>query len=147
MNQSTSLERNTKIIERDQWVRFLERFTRENRGARASMEVLASDVGEPVDTGDRPFDRVAADVKDGENVVWITLGSTADDHLTRSVHNVTVIRALPLTDQQGAVLEIEADDGGKTVLELSQPDPFALPPATARQCHSSPGSPPGGSEN
>ena|ERR1700733_2267645 len=111
---------------------FLERFTRENRGAHASLEVLTSDVGDQVKRGDRPFDSVAADVKDGENVVWITLGSTADDHLTHSVHNVTLIRALPLTNQQGAVLEIEADDGTKTLLGLSQPEAFALPPATDR---------------
>jgi hypothetical protein len=51
-------------------------FTRENRGAHAVVEVLGPDVGYNVQTEDRPFDGIAADVKDGEDTVWITFGST-----------------------------------------------------------------------
>jgi hypothetical protein len=80
MNQSTGLQRNAQGIERDQWGPFLAGFTRENRGAHARLEVLGSDVGYQVETENRPFDGVSADVKHGEDVVWIAFGSTTDDH-------------------------------------------------------------------
>ena len=40
-----------------------------------------------------------------------------------------LIRALPPSGLRGAVLEVEAQDGAKTVLTLSWPEEYALPPA------------------
>jgi hypothetical protein len=73
----------TQDIDKDRWSTFLAEFTRENRGAHARLEVLGPDVGYQVQTEDRPFDGVSADTKDGERAVWITFGSTTEDHLTR----------------------------------------------------------------
>jgi hypothetical protein len=124
----------TKEIPKSQWLTFLATFTQENRGAHALLKVLGPDVGYQVETGDRPFAGVAADVrKADENAIWITLGDLPDNHMTHGVHNVKVIHALPIDGETGAVLEIEANDGTKTILELSRPDAYALPPAAKKE--------------
>jgi hypothetical protein len=126
----------TQEITPDQWIAFFAQFTRENRGAHARLEVLGAEVGYQVETEDRPFDGISTDVKDGERTVWISFGSTPDDHLTHGVHQVTVVRVLPPIGEAGAVVEAVSKDGTRTVLELSRPEAYALPPATAQEVHS-----------
>ena len=126
----------TQEIAPEQWIVFFAEFTRQHRGAHARLDVLGTDVGYQVETENRPFDGVSTDVKDGERNVWITFGSTPDDHLTHGVHSVTVIRVLPPIGESGAVVEVESKDGTRTVLELTRPEAFALPPPAAQQVHS-----------
>jgi hypothetical protein len=132
MSKATVSRRgDTQKIARDQWNAFLAEFTRENRGAHARLDVIGADVGYQVETDDRPFDGVAADIKDRERIVWISFGSTPTDHLTHGVHDATAIWVLRPTGDTGPVLEIEAEDGTRTVLELSKPEAYALPPGTS----------------
>jgi hypothetical protein len=131
MSKPTVLsQRATQGIEIDQWGEFFTEFTQENRGAHARLEVLGRDVGYQVETENRPFDGISADVRNGMRIVWITFGSTPDDHIAHGVHNVTVIRTLPATKGKGPVLEAESEDGTRTLLELTNPLDYALPPAT-----------------
>jgi hypothetical protein len=136
MNTSSKLanQRDTREVLVDRWIPFLAEFTRENRGAHARLEIVGADaeVGYQVETENRPFDGVSADVKAGERTVWIAFGSTAEDHMTHGIQGATVIRMLPATERMGAVLEVEAADGTRTILELTNPDAYALPPVESR---------------
>jgi hypothetical protein len=67
-------------------------------------------------------------MKDGERIVWISFGITAKEHLTHGVHAAALIRTLLPSEAAGAVLEIEAEDGNRTLLELSKPGSYELPP-------------------
>ena len=124
-------QQNTEEIQFDQWVPFLDEFTRENRGAHARLEVVGADtdIGYQVETENKPFDGVSADVKVHERTVWITFGSTADEHITHGIQSASVIRTLPPTENTGPVLEVEAADGTKNILELTKPGSYTLPPA------------------
>ncbi len=119
----------TITIERDRWIPFMEQFTRENRGAHATLEVIRNDIGDQVETGDRPFDGVSADLKGSARAVWITFGSTPENHFTHGVHEVKAVRVILARPDRGDVFEVESDDGTKTLLTLSRPEDFALPPA------------------
>ena len=90
-------------------------------------------MGYRVQTDNRPFDGIAADEKDGEDVVWITFGSTPEQHLTHGVHGVTAIRVRLASPLRGAEALVEARDGSKTLLELSHPEDYELPPAIAQK--------------
>src|SRR5258706_1878878 len=86
-----SVSGNTFEIAKDQWVTFLADCTRDNRGAHARLEVLGAEVGHQVDTENLPFEGVSTDGKDGEQALWISFGSTLEDHLSHSIQNVTAI--------------------------------------------------------
>jgi Family of unknown function (DUF5335) len=118
----------TQEIRKEQWIQFLAEFTRENRGAHARVEVLGPDVGYQVETDNRPFGGISTDIKDNERAVWITFGSTAADHLAHGVQNVAAIRMRPPVGDSGAAVEVVAQDGTRTVLELSRPEAYELPP-------------------
>jgi hypothetical protein len=117
-------------VAREEWNAFMARFTRENRGAHAEVEVLGLDVGHYVPLENRPFDGIAADVKDGENVVWMMFGQDPDDRLTHGIQQVTAIRVRPPVGAAGAALEVDSNDGTRTLLELSRPEAYELPPAS-----------------
>jgi hypothetical protein len=117
----------TREIPPNLWTTFLDEFTRENRGTHALVEVLGSDLGRVVLAEDRPFDGAAADTRDGERTVWISLGVPGPEYLTHGIHSATLIRVVPPTDALGSVLEIEATDGSRTIVELTKPGSYELP--------------------
>jgi len=135
MNRTSTEARpgTAREVPRNEWIPFLAEFTRENRGAHARLEVIGADaeIGYQVETEGRPFDGVSADVKDNETAVWIAFGSTPDNHMTHGIQRATVLRALPPTESRGAILEVEAADGTKTLLVLTRPEEYALPPANS----------------
>ncbi len=104
-------------------------FTRVNRGAHAELEVLGLEVGHYVPTEDRPFDGMAADVKDGEDIVWMYFGQDAGDRLTHGIQHATAVRVRLPEGGSGYAVEVDAKDGTRTLLELSLPQAFELPPA------------------
>ena len=55
----------TREIPRSEWTRCFAEFTRENRGAHATVEVTGRDIGDQMQIADEPLDGVAADDKDG----------------------------------------------------------------------------------
>jgi hypothetical protein len=111
-------------ISRNRWNAILSAVTREYRGAHARLEVIAPDVGDQVVTEGRPFDGIAADVKDNECEVWIHFTG-----LDRGIHGVSAIRMVPFVGDSGPVIEIEDKDGVKTILTLEDPEAHELPPA------------------
>lgn len=126
--------RNMREIQPDQWLSFLAEFTRENRGAHARLEVLASgaDAGSRVEIENRPFDGVSADIKDRERTVWISFASKPEDHFAHGVHDASLLRILPPANQTGPVLEIESRDGTKTILQLENVPAHELSPGQRR---------------
>jgi hypothetical protein len=124
----------TEEIPEDRWIPFFAEFTMENRGAHARLEVIkVEEVGYEVGLEDRPFDGVSADLKGGERNVWMTFGALPGDHFTHGIPRAKIVRSLPPGETIGSVLEVEDKDGTRTVLTLSYPEEFMLPPGERRQ--------------
>ncbi len=123
----------TQTLERSEWISYLAQFTRENRGSHAWLEIIGGELGDQFQVEDRPFDGIAADLKDNEDAVWIAFGTTPDDHIAHSIQQVTAIRVMPATAQRGAIIHVEAKDGVRTILRLSLPEEYALPPGERRR--------------
>ena len=124
----SAANRKTQDVAPDQWTPFLTQFTRDNRGAHARLTVIGAnaDMGVQVETENRPFDGVSADLKDRERTVWISLGSGVNDHMAHGIPRATAIRTLAAVEGGGTVLEVESADGTKTLLELAS-EGYALP--------------------
>lgn len=114
-------------ISRDRWNAVLGAITRNYRGAHARLEIVGLDVGSQVATENQPFDGIAADTRNREDVVWIHFGE-----IEHSVRGVRAIRMIPHMGQGGPVIEIEDQTGEKAILTLSQPEAHELPPAETR---------------
>lgn len=132
MGETTTLPsgRATLDVPVEEWAVFMDEFTRDNRGAHGEIEILgAEDIPRIIEIEDRLFGGISVDHKDGEDTIWILFGADPDDSVSHSIVNATAVHAVPASGAQGAVLEIEAKDGTRTLLELTLPEEFALPPA------------------
>jgi hypothetical protein len=118
----------TREIPRSEWTRCFAEFTRENRGAHATVEIIGRDIGDQVQIADQPLDGIAADDKDGESRIWITFAGSGSDHLSHSIQDPVTVR---LRSAGGATtLEIESRDGSKTMLQFSSQGAFRLGPVS-----------------
>jgi hypothetical protein len=127
MSNTPASVTNTLNIKKDQWLSFLAEFTRMNRGAHATLEVLDCSIGRIVEVEGKPFEGIAADDKDGESNVWISFAGAPADLMEHGVRHVTAIRAIPADRKHAAAIEIEDRGGTRTLLTLRRPEDFALP--------------------
>jgi hypothetical protein len=118
----------TREIPRSEWNQFFAEFTRENRGAHTTIEIIGRDIGDQVQIADQPLDGIAADDKDGESRIWITFAGSGSDHLSHSVENPAAVRLRSTTT--GTTLEVESGDGFKTIVQLGSQGAFRLGPAS-----------------
>jgi hypothetical protein len=114
-------------IPEDRWNAFFREFTGENLGAHGRLEMMnLDDVGREVGLENRPFQGISADTKGSDTAIWITFGTTPNDHFAHGIHGAKSVRWLRAEGDRGAVLEIVDRDGTKTILTLSPPQEFAL---------------------
>ena len=69
----------TEEIPQQNWVEYLDEFTRVHQGEQVTVEVMDSEVGAQLEAQDMPFQGISADLKrSGEHDVNIILGKEPD---------------------------------------------------------------------
>ena len=108
-------------IRTDDWQKYLNDFSRRNAGRTARLEVLSENLGVQGDNVDRlPLQGITLDKKSSLAAtleIMLGGGSAADmRHLTHTVPQVRRIVAKFGPDAREDALEIESEDGGRTLL-------------------------------
>ncbi len=110
----------TRELPREEWKPFLNEFSTLHQGEKASLEVIGDDVGDQEEANSLPFVGVSVDTKGSEaGAIMIMLGTEADDHLEHLIVTPTHLRIKVDGDLEQDVLEIEDEDGIKTILHLA----------------------------
>ncbi len=106
---------------RDQWVRFLDGFSRQHEGWIASVQVTGDGAKNKPEARDLPFQGVSADLKHGDDdTVEIMLGNPRSQVISHNLSGVKHI--VDLKDDQGADSGLEVDSrDGKAVLQFRSP--------------------------
>jgi len=83
----------TQEIPRDEWLTFLDSFSREHQGWLVDLEIISPGKGTQVEAKAMPLVGITAGVNrsDGE-AVHVTLGKAPEDHLTHTVRGVSHVR-------------------------------------------------------
>jgi hypothetical protein len=111
----------TREILRDQWVVFLESFSHEHAGRLVSLgmdSVHAEQKIVNIESREMPLRQIAADIKDKESTVAISLGMAGDRLLRHTIQSVSRIRIAQTDDGSDSVVEIESMNGQTTTLNL-----------------------------
>jgi hypothetical protein len=112
----------TREIQPDQWVGFLDGLSRDLRGESVSVQFVDPELGYQIEMRQIPLVGVSADLRAGGGPrIEVMVGSEGFDHTTHSVFDPKVIRVEQ--DEQGKpqVLEIESAGGRKTLVFLKLP--------------------------
>jgi hypothetical protein len=117
----------TQEIPRDEWKTFLDRFSRQHEGWLATLEVLAPDIGAQEEARDLPFEGITATSRESApEMIAISLGKTAEDHVTHTITGPTRVWLEQTSQGANAALEIESADEVKTLLRFRSPLPAEM---------------------
>ena len=109
----------TQEIPRDEWKTFLDTFSRQHEGWLATLEVLGADIGAQREARDLPLEGITAASRDGPpETIAISLGKSAEDHVTHTITAPTRIWLEQTSLGANAALEIESADDVKTLLRF-----------------------------
>jgi hypothetical protein len=114
----------THEILRDKWVEFFQSFTSDHSGWLVTLGVKArrnNHKAPAIEGRQLPLRDIAADLKDKENTVVITIGGRGDDLLTHEVRTVSHVRLTQAENDPSAILNIEAANGQTTTFTVSAP--------------------------
>ena len=109
----------TREIPRDEWKTFLDSFSRQHEGWLATLEVLGTDIGAQQEARNLPLEGISVASRDGSpETIVISLGNTADDHVTHTITKPTRVWLEQTPQGANAALEIESADQVKTLLRF-----------------------------
>jgi hypothetical protein len=115
----------SRDIPRDEWVKFLDSFSRQHERWLINVEVVTNGLGAHREMREKSLVGVSADLKArGKDTISIIAGDRPDDHVNHIINGPT--RVVLEETEEGAHkgLRIEAADGETTLLRFRSP---ALP--------------------
>jgi hypothetical protein len=119
----------TQEIPRDEWLPFLERYSRQHEGWLATLEVFGPEIGAQQEARDLPLEGITAASKDGNAStvsISISLGNTPDDHVTHTITDPTRLWLEQTSQGANAALEIESAGEVKTLLRFRSTVPAEM---------------------
>jgi hypothetical protein len=113
----------TKEIDREEWNKFFDDFSKRHKGWTATVDVLRSDLGDQKAADKASFVGISADPKNIATPIEIILGTGPDTHVARIVNRPTKVW-ITETEQPGHdAIEIESEDGTRTLVSFSHVHP------------------------
>jgi hypothetical protein len=113
----------TREIPRSEWLDFLDAFSRQHEGWRATAEVIGTDVpGDQLEANELPFRGISADLKGSDpDAISVIFGMDPAGEVTHIVHNASRVLFETTAAGEHAGMEIESADGTKTIIRFRQP--------------------------
>ena len=112
----------TQEIPRKEWQSFFEVFSKQHEGWLATLEVLDSNIGAQEEAHELPLEGLSVDSgSDDSQTIVISLGRTADDHVSHTIANPEHVWLEQTEEGANAALEIESSDESKSLLRFRAP--------------------------
>jgi hypothetical protein len=109
----------TREIPKDQWSEFCDSFSELHQGWLASVQVQGAKPGRHFEAKSLPFRGLSYDTKGGDkNQLSIFMDQTAENDLTHTVDFPTHIRLDQSERGVDQGLEVESNDGTKTIVRF-----------------------------
>jgi len=100
------------------WVPWADGFSLIHKGWLVSLDVLDPEIGAQPEIDNLPLIGVSAEGADHDRRISVSVGRSATEHFTHSIHDVTRLYVERTDEGDDAALEIESVDGARTVLRF-----------------------------
>jgi hypothetical protein len=112
----------TREVPRDEWESFFDAFSKQHERWIATVEVLASEIGDQDESTRLPLVGISADVR-GASRIDVIIGGRPDAHVT---HVIDGPKRVWVTEREDGILdalEIESGDGKRTIVSFRRVSP------------------------
>lgn len=116
----------TLEIPRQEWSRFFNDLSQRRFEWRTKVEVMSNTIGSQILSKNLPLVGVTFEEKNGADVIEIAVGEDSAQHQTHNVINPSKVAYLKTDEFPGGVLEIEENNGTKTLIHLIEPMPMII---------------------
>jgi len=114
----------TRRIPSDQWISFLNSFSKQHEGWLVTLEVLDPELGAQTEASELPLEGISGST--APKTISISLGDAPSNHLTHTVNSPTQLWLSRTSQGADEALEIESIDGAKTLLRFRSAMPTEL---------------------
>ncbi len=109
-------------VPREEWVEYLNSFSRRHEGWLVTVEVLGAAIGAQVEAEEMVLEGVTADLKEGgEDVISVILGKKSTGRVTHNITSPTHVRIEQTEDGSDMTLQIESGGGVTTLVRFRSP--------------------------
>ncbi|MEO6334584.1 MAG: DUF5335 family protein [Pyrinomonadaceae bacterium] len=108
-------------IKKESWSNFFDSLSRRRFEWITKVEVLKGDIGDQILTDGLPLNGITVEVRGDRTTIDISVGENTDAHQTHNIENPARVAFLAADDDHGDVINIEEDDGTKTLITFIEP--------------------------
>jgi hypothetical protein len=108
-------------IKKEDWANFLNTLGKRRFEWRTRIEVVSSEIGDQILADGLPLNGFTVEKKGDQMLIDISVGESRDAHQTHNIKNPLRVAYLPADDQHGDVIDIEEEDGTKTLITFIEP--------------------------
>ncbi len=116
----------TTEIPREQWAPWLDAFGKRHEGWIVELQIIGRRLGDQQESGRLPLVGIGADVKDREARIEVSLGGTADAHLTHVIDEVKRVWLRQSEHPAHEAVAVEGNDGTMTIVRFRGVPPDAV---------------------
>lgn len=108
-------------INRENWESFFEDLTKRRYEWKTKIEILKNELGDQVLTDGLPLNGITVETKGDLSSIDISVGEGIESHQTHNIQNPTRVAFLASAGDHGDVVDIEEEDGTKTLITFVEP--------------------------
>ena len=108
-------------IQRDEWSKFFDNFTREHRDWTITLEIIGTEIGAQIQDRELLFEGIVTEGKETATQIMIMAGETPDGHITHRIARAVQVRFDEDEQSSSALIMIKGADSITTLLKLRAP--------------------------
>ena len=108
-------------IPKEQWKLFCDELSRDRIDWETSVQILSKESGAQVLSAGLPLIGLYFDNEDGKEKIELVTGTGASIHQTHSIFDPQKVILEAQSDRDGGILDIEDDEGTKTLISFIRP--------------------------
>ena len=112
----------TREIKRAEWADFFDGFSRRHEDWLVTIELLDKELGDQIEVEDQAFRGIVAERRPDPKGIEIFTGNAPKESATHVIDKPTAVWLEEIGEGAGAVLEIESEDHGKTLVRFRNAD-------------------------
>jgi hypothetical protein len=117
----------TREIPREEWMTFLDSFSRQHAGWLSTVEVLDTAIGAQVESREQPLSGITAELKgDNRDLISILVGGDRNNHVAHAIHAPSHVRVEETDEGAHEALQIESESGVTILLRFRSTVPLGL---------------------
>ena len=115
----------TLNLPKEKWAQFFDDLSKRRFGWTTKVEVMSDAVGDQILSENLPLNGITAEQKGDDSTIEIAVGENTT-HQSHNIVNPTKIAFLSDDEKLGGIVEIEEENGTKTLIHIIEPMPVIV---------------------